>query len=164
MFIKIHSVGILEFIRSFCCSVALSYPTFVTSGTAAQQASLSITTSQSLLNLVSIVSDAIRPFHPLSVPSPPGFNLSQHQGLFQWVSSSHQVAKVLELQLQHQLMNIRDWLPLGWTSFISMLSKGLLRVFSSTTVQRHQFFSALPSLLSSFHMCTWLLEKPKLWL
>ena len=48
------------------------------------------------------VSDAIQPSHPLSSPSPPAFNLSQHQGLFQRVSSSHQVAKVLELQLQHQ--------------------------------------------------------------
>ena len=48
------------------------------------------------------VSDAIQPSHPLSSPSPPAFNLSQHQGLFQWVSSSHQVAKVLEFQLQHQ--------------------------------------------------------------
>ena len=48
------------------------------------------------------VSDAIQPPHPLSSPSPPTFNLSQHQGLFQWVSSSHQVAKVLEFQLQHQ--------------------------------------------------------------
>ena len=47
------------------------------------------------------VSDAIQPSHPLPSPSPPAFNLSQHQGLFQWVSS-HQVAKVLELQLQHQ--------------------------------------------------------------
>ena len=48
------------------------------------------------------VSDAIQPSHPLSSPSPPTYNLSQHQGLFKWVSSSHQVAKVLELQLQHQ--------------------------------------------------------------
>ena len=48
------------------------------------------------------VSDAIQPAHPLLPPSPPAFNLSQHQGLFQWVSSSHQVAKLLELQLQHQ--------------------------------------------------------------
>ena len=48
------------------------------------------------------VGDAIQPFHPLSSPSPPAFNLSQHQGLFQWVSSLHQVAKVLELQFQHQ--------------------------------------------------------------
>ena len=46
--------------------------------------------------------DAIQSSHPLSSPSPPAFSLSQHQGLFQWVSSSHQVAKVLELQLQHQ--------------------------------------------------------------
>ena len=48
------------------------------------------------------VSDAIQPSHPLLSPSPPTFNLSQHQGLFQWVSSSNQVAKVLEFQLQHQ--------------------------------------------------------------
>ena len=48
------------------------------------------------------VSDAIQPPHPLSSPSPPAFSLSQHQGLFKWVSSSHQVAKVLEFQLQHQ--------------------------------------------------------------
>ena len=48
------------------------------------------------------VSDAIQPSHPLSSPSPPDLNPSQHQGLFQWVSSSHQVAKVLEFQLQHQ--------------------------------------------------------------
>jgi len=48
------------------------------------------------------VSDAIQPSHPLSSPSPPAFNLSQHQGLFQSVSSSHQMAKVLEFQLQHQ--------------------------------------------------------------
>ena len=48
------------------------------------------------------VSDALQPSHPLSSPSPPAFNLSQHQGLFQWVSSLHQVAKVLEFQLQHQ--------------------------------------------------------------
>ena len=58
------------------------------------------------------------------VPSPPAFNLSQPQGLFQGVSSSHQVAKVLELQYQ-------GWFPLGWTGVISLLSKGLSRVFSS---------------------------------
>ena len=54
------------------------------------------------------VGDAILPSHPLSSPSPPAFNLSQHQGLFQWVSSSHQVAKVLEFQLQHQSV---QWTP-----------------------------------------------------
>ena len=67
------------------------------------QASLSITNSQSLLKLdVHWVSDAFQPSHPLSSPSPPGFSLSQHQGLFKWVSSSHQVAKVLEFRPQHQ--------------------------------------------------------------
>ena len=54
------------------------------------------------------VSDAIQPSHPLSSPSLPALNLSQHQGLFQWVSSSHQVAKVLEFQLQHQSF---QWTP-----------------------------------------------------
>ena len=48
------------------------------------------------------VGDAIQPSHPLSSPAPPALNLSQHQGLFQWVSSSHQVAKGLQFQLQHQ--------------------------------------------------------------
>ena len=54
------------------------------------------------------VGDAIQPSHPLPSPSPPALNLSQHQGLFQWVSSSHQVAKVLEFQLQHQSF---QWTP-----------------------------------------------------
>ena len=54
------------------------------------------------------VGDAIQPSHPLSSPSPLALNLSQHQGLFQWVSSSHQVAKVLEFQLQHQSF---QWTP-----------------------------------------------------
>ena len=82
------------------------------------------------------VGDAIQPSHPLSSPSPPALNLSQHQGLFKWVRSSQQVAKVLEFQLQRQ-----DWFPLGWTSWISLLSKGLSRVFSNTTVRKHQFSS-----------------------
>ena len=54
------------------------------------------------------VGDAIQPSHPLSSPSPPALNLSQHQGLFKWVSSSHQVAKGLEFQLQHQSF---QWIP-----------------------------------------------------
>ena len=83
------------------------------------------------------VGDAIQPSHPLSSPSPPALNLSQHQGLFKWVSSSHQVAKVLEFQLQQSVlsMNIQDWFPLGWTGWISLQSKGLSGVFSNTTVK-----------------------------
>ena len=57
-------------------------------------------------------------------------------------------------------VSIQDWFPLGLTGFISLLSKGLSRVFSSTTVWNHQFFGAHPSLWSNSHNCTWLLEKP----
>ena len=57
-------------------------------------------------------------------------------------------------------MNILDWLPLRWTGWISLQSKGLSRIFSNTTVQKHQFFGAQPSLQSNSHIQTWLLEKP----
>ena len=57
-------------------------------------------------------------------------------------------------------MTIQDWFPLGWTGWISLQSKGLLRVFSNTTVQKHQFFSAQLSLWSNSHIHAWLLEKP----
>ena len=57
-------------------------------------------------------------------------------------------------------MNTKDWYPLGWTGWISLQSKGLSRVFSNTTVQKHQFFSTQPSLWSSSHIHTWPLEKP----
>ena len=74
-----------------------------------------------------------RLIHPLSSPSPPAFNLSWHQGLFQWVSSSHQVAKVMVLQLQHQSFQwiFRDFFPLRLTGLISLQSKGLSGVFST---------------------------------
>ena len=108
------------------------------------------------------VADAIQPSHPLSSAAPPTLSLSQHQGLFKWVSSSHQVAKVLDLQLPTSVlpMNTQDWSPLGWTGWISLKSKGLSRVFSNTTVQKHQFFSAQRSWLSNSHIHTWPLEKP----
>ena len=64
------------------------------------------------------VSDAIQPSHPLSLPYPPAFSLSPHQGLFQWVSSSHQVAGVLEFQLQHQ--------PFQWIFRTDLLQDGLV--------------------------------------
>ena len=57
-------------------------------------------------------------------------------------------------------MNTQDWSPLGWTSWISLQFKGISRVFSNTTVQKHQFFSTQLSLLSNSHIHTWLLEKP----
>ena len=92
---------------------------FVTPWTAARQASLSIQHQLPELAQIHVnrVGDAIQPSHPLSSPFPPVFNLSQHQGLFQGVSSSHQVAKVLKLQLQHQSFQwifrtdfLQDWL------------------------------------------------------
>ena len=64
------------------------------------------------------VGDAIQPSYPLSSPSPPALNLSQHQGLFKWVSSAHQVAKALEFQLQHQSFQ--------WTPRTDLLQDGLV--------------------------------------
>ena len=61
-------------------------------------------------------------------------------------------------------VNIQSWFPVGVIGLISLLSKGLSRVFSSTTVQKHQFFGVQPSLWSISHICTWLLEKSSLWL
>ena len=73
------------------------------------------------------VSEAIQPSCPLSSPSPHAFNLSQNQGLFKWINSLHQVAKVLGASASASVlpMNIQDWFPLGWTGWISLQSKGL---------------------------------------
>ena len=97
------------------------------------------------------VSDAIQPFYPWSPPSL-ALNLSQHQGLFWWVNSLHQY-------WSFSISPSNEYL--GLISFrIDWQSKGILRVFSSTTIWKHQFFSAQPSLWSNSHICTWLLEKP----
>ena len=108
------------------------------------------------------VSDAIQPSHPLSSPSPSAPNPSQHQSLFQWVNSSHEVAKVLEFQFQHHCFQKKSqgWSPSEWTGWISLQSKGLSRVFSNTTVQKHQFFGTQLSSQSNSHIHTWPLEKP----
>ena len=107
------------------------------------------------------VNDAIQPSHPLSPPSPPAFNLSQLQRLFQWVSSLHQNTLSIGVSASASIlpMNIQDWFLLGLTGLISLKSKGLSRVFSNTTVQKHQFFSTLLSLWSTSHIHTRLLEK-----
>ena len=106
------------------------------------------------------IGDAIPPSHPLSSHSPPAFNLSQHQGLFQWVDSWHQVAKVLELQYQSFQWVFRVDFLFRLTVLISLQSKGLSRVFN-TTVKKHQFFSPQPSLWSNSHSYTWLPGKTK---
>ena len=94
---------------------------FANPWTAAHQSPLSITNSWSLLKHDHRVSDAIQSY-PLLSPSPPDFNLSQHQGLFQWVRSSYQAAKVLKWASVLPV-NIQDWFPLGWTGWISLQSK-----------------------------------------
>ena len=108
------------------------------------------------------IGDAIQPSHPLSSPSSPTFNLSQHQGLFKWVSFSHQVAKSIGASASASVlpMYIQDWFPWAWTGWISLQSKGLSRVFSNTTLQKHQFFYTQLSSQSNSHIHTWLLVKP----
>ena len=106
------------------------------------------------------VGDAIQPSYPLSSVFPPAFNLSQHQGLsnesalhIRWPKyGASASASVFP-------MNIQSWL-LVLTGLISFQSKVLSRVFSSTTIWKHQFFSAQVSLWSNSHIHTWLLEKP----
>ena len=106
------------------------------------------------------VGDALQPSRPLLSPSLPTFNLSQHQGFFQWVGCSYQVAKILALQLQHQPFDEYSGLfPLGLTGLISLMSKGLknLRQHHSLNVS---ILWPSAMLLSSSHICTLLLEKP----
>jgi len=93
------------------------------------------------------VSDAIQPSYPLLLPSPLALNFSQHQGLLRWksqlfTSGSQRIGASASSSVLP--MNIQGWFPLGLTTLISLLSKGLSKVFSRTTVQKHQFFSALP--------------------
>ena len=99
------------------------------------------------------VGDAIQPSHPL---------LSQHQGMSQLFASGGQSIGV-SASTSFLPMNTQDWSPLGWTGWISLQSKKLSRVFSNTTVQKHQFFSAQLSLPSNSHIHTWL-EKTWFWL
>ena len=83
------------------------------------------------------VNDGIQPSHPLLSPSPPAFNLSQHQGLVQWVSSSHQVAKILELQLQ--LISFRtDWFYL--LAVLGTLKSLLQQHSSKASILQHSAF------------------------
>ena len=101
--------------------------------------------------------------HPLSAPSPPAFNLAQHQGLFHWVSSLHQVAKVLEHQHQSFQWTFRTDFLSGWLVW-SCSPRDSQESSLTPQVWKHQFFSAQLSLWSNSHIHTWLLEKPQLWL
>ena len=107
------------------------------------------------------VGDAIQPSHPLSSPSLPALNPSQHQSfamsqLFTWGGQSIGVSALASFLPK----NTQGRSPLEWTSWISLQSKGLSRVFSNTTVQKHQFFGSQLSSQSNSHIHTWPLEKP----
>ena len=102
---------------------------------------------------VRCVSGAILPSHPLMFSSPSALNLFWHQGLFQWVGCSYQVTGASASVLP---MSIQDWFSLRLAGLISSLSKGS-RVFSSSTVWRHQFFDAPLFVRSSSHNHMWLL-------
>ena len=90
-----------------------------------------------------------------AVPFSFGFSLSHHLSLFQWVGSLHRGQRIGTSASATVLqMNIRGWFPLGITGLISLQSKGLSRVFSSTTIWKHQFFHAQPSLPSNWKAMT----------
>ena len=143
----------------FSCSVVSDS---VTPWAAAHQVSLSITNSQSLLKLMSL--ESVMPSshlilcHPLLLlpPVPPSIRVFSNESSLRmrwpkYWSFSFNISPSNE----HQ-----DWSPLGWTGWISLQSKGLPRVFSNTTVQKHQLFGAQLSSQSNSHIHTWLLEKP----
>ena len=154
-----HQLGLVQF-----SSVQSHSPVelFVIPWTAAHQASLSITNSWSLLKLMFI--EPVMPSNhlifccPLLLPPSifPSIRVFSNESVLhiRWQSTGVSVStSVLP-------MNTQDWSPLRWTGWISLQSKGLSRVFSNTTVQKHRFFGAQLSLQSNFHIHTWLLEKP----
>ena len=89
------------------------------------------------------VGHSIQPYHPLLPPSPPALSLSQHRGIYKWVSSSHSGLSIGASTSASVLpVGIQGWFPLWLTGLISLLLKGLSRVFPSTTIWKHLFFSA----------------------
>ena len=134
----------------------------VTPWTAAQEASLSFSISRSLLKLLSIESvmssNHLILCHPLLLlPSIfPSIRVFSNESVLCISGQSIGVSASPSLLL----MDIQGWFPLGLTSLISLLSRGLSRVFSNTTVQKHQFFNTQPCLWSNSYIHMWLLEKP----
>ena len=150
-FLQFSSVQLLSHVRLF-----------VTPWIAALQASLSITNSWSSLKPTSIESVMpsshlilCRPLSscPQSLPASQSFPMSQ---LFAWSGQSTGVSALQSFLPKKS----QGWSPSQWTGWISLQSKGLSRVFSNTTVQKHQFFGAQLSSQSNTHIHTWPLEKP----
>ena len=127
---------------------------------AACWASPSFIISRRLLKLRSI--ELVMLSYPLLPSSPLALNLFPASASFQmsqfFISGGQRIGASASASVLP--MNIQGWFPLGLTDLISLLSKGLSRVFSNTTVWKHQFFGTQPSLWSNFHIPTWLLEKP----
>ena len=136
---------------------------FVTPWTAARQDSLSITNSQNLLKLLPI--ESVMPSnHPILCflllflhSIFPSIRVFTNESIF-FASGGQSIGVSASASVLP--MNIQDWSPLGLTGLISLQSKGLSRVFSSTTVLKHQFFGAQLSLWSNSHIHTWTLENP----
>ena len=135
---------------------------FATPWTAACQASLSITTPGVYSNPCPLsrwchptISSSVVPLssHLQSFPASGSFPMTQ---LFTSGGQSIGVSALASVRP----INIQDWFPLGWAGWLSLLSKGLSRVLSNTTVQKHQFLGVQLSLYSSSHIYTWLLDKP----
>ena len=107
------------------------------------------------------IGDAIQLSHPLFSPSPPAPNPSQHQSLLHWVNSSHEVAKYWSFSFSINLSKQHTGLISFRMDRLDLLAvQGFSRVFSNTTVQKHQFFGTQPSSQSNSHIHPWPLEKP----
>ena len=135
---------------------------FATPWTTARQASLSITNSRNPPKPMSI--ESVMPSSHFILCSPllllppilPSIRIFSMSQPFTWGGQSIGVSTSTSVLP----MNTQDWSPLGWTGWIFLQSKGLSRVFSNTTVQKHQFFGTQLSSPSNSHIHTWLLEKP----
>ena len=135
---------------------------FATPWFTARQASLSITNSQSLLQLMPI--ELVMPSNHLILCCPFLHLPSMFPSIRVFFKESVLRIRCQSIRVSASAwvlpMNIQDWCPLGCTGLISMQTKELSRVFSNTTVQKHQFFRVQFSFCSNFHIYTWLLEKP----
>ena len=159
----VHFVSSNRFSVQFSSVQLLSHVhLFATPWIAARQASLPITNSRSLLKLMSI--ESVMPSNHLILCRPLLLLPSIFSSIrvFSNESALHiRWPKYWSFSFNIVLpMNTQYWFPLGWTGWISLQSKGLSRVFSNTTVQKHQFFGAQPSSQSNSHIHTWPMEKP----
>ena len=163
---NINDYYFLELTSVQLSSVTQTCPTLCEPMEGAHQASLPITNSQAYSNSwpscrwchPTITSNVVPFFsHPQSFPASGSFQMS-------WFFPSGGQSIAVSASVSVLPMNTEDWLPLGWTGWISLQSKGVSGVSSNTTVQKHQFFSTQLSSRSNSHIPPWPLEKPSPWL